>query len=416
MANINDVFGEYDESKPMVSFNLPSKEELIAELLGLIPGGRALKNFHDNPEGPASETLSLAAEDVVPFYGAVKNDADVEDILKEAAILGVPMPYIKHPKTGQMIPVNLKEGMGYDGWAAAKSSWKPNTSKKPKKLYTAETVPNRYMPINGYGAGGEGLATTHRVNRNQIAVPAEQVFGPHRHTNTGANIQNQGQQARNTNRIAVNDNMPQREYTGDRGWQGDMYPPGRSLRKDEFVGPQQWEDKYSRKLDAAIDENEYKWEYLINKTRPQIDTRGRAVTRGLLSKEDASNIAISQGRPDIAQRIINDNKPRIQVKDDKRFRSYQTLESMLGKDISNWKDIGNRTVEKELRETFAALPNDPDIRYRFAEHYGVPDLYQSWINDPLPWEKLKVDTKFNRSNREHTNRNRDRQYQRNIQR
>ena len=415
MANINDVFGEYDESKPMVSFNLPSKEELIAELLGLIPGGRALKNFHDNPEGPASETLSLAAEDVVPFYGAAKNGADVEDILKEAVMLGVPMPYIKHPKTGQTIPSNLKEALGYDGWATAKSGWKPNTSVKPKKLYTAETLPNRYVTSEDWGKG-EGLATTHRVNRNQVVIPAEQVFGPHRHTNTGANIQNQGQQAMNTNKIAVNDNRPPREYTGAKGWQGDMYPPGRSLRKDDFVGPQQWEDKYSRKLDAAIDENEYKWEYLINKTRPQIDTRGRNITKGLLPKEEATNIAISQGRPDIAQRILNDNKPRIKTTDDKRFQSYATLENNLGQGISKWKDIGNRVVEKELRETFATLPNDPDIRYRFAEHYSVPDLYQSWINDPLPWEKLKAETEYNRYKREAANRYRDRRYQRNIQR
>ena len=92
MANINDVFDKYDESKPMVSFNLPPKEELIAELLGLIPGGRALKNFHDNPEGTASETLSLAAEDVVPLYGAIKNGASAEDIAKEAALLTIPLP------------------------------------------------------------------------------------------------------------------------------------------------------------------------------------------------------------------------------------------------------------------------------------------------------------------------------------
>lgn len=407
MANINDVFGEYDESKPMVSFNLPSKEELISELLGLIPGGRALKNFHDNPEGPASETLSLAAEDVVPFYGAAKNDANIEDILKEAAILGVPMPYIKHPKTGKPIPNNLKEGLGYKGWHTAKSLWSPNTSRNPRKLYTAETVPNRYITSEKYGKG-EGLATTHRVNRNQIAVPAEQVFGPNKRTDTGANIQNTGKQAVNTNTIRV---VGRKGYLkGDRGWQGDMYPPNRSLRKDDFVGPQQWEDKYSRKLDAAIDENEYKWEYLINQTRP-VKSGPRP-----LPKEEIIDIALKQGRPDIAQRVINDNKPRVSNRDDQKFASYQSTKSFSKLTNEQWKDIGNRQIEKELRETFASLPNDPDIRYRFAEHYGVPDLYQSWINDPLPWEKLKVDTKFNRSNREQTNRTRDRQYQRNIQR
>lgn len=407
MANINDVFGEYDESKPMVSFNLPPKEELIAELLGLIPGGRALKNFHDNPEGPASETLSLAAEDVVPFYAAAKNGADVEDILKEAAILGVPMPYIKHPKTGKPIPNNLKEGLGYQGWHVAKASWKNNN--RPRKLYKEDKIPAKYINPEEWGKG-EGLATTHRVNRNQIAVPAEQVFGPYRNTNTGANIQNQGQRAINTNAVRTNGNH-KKTINGDMAWQGEMYPPGRSLRKDDFVGPQQWEDKYSRKLDAAIDENEYKWEYLINKTRPV--SRGRG---GPIPKEDIIDIAMKQGRPDIAQRVVNDNKPRIPDKADKKLHSYGVHQAISKFSNEQWKDMGNRQIEKELRETFASLPNDPDIRYRFAEHYGVPDLYQSWLNDPLPWEKLKEDTKINRYFREVSNRYNDRKYQRNIQR
>ena len=47
--------------------------------------------------------------------------------------------------------------------------------------------------------------------------------------------------------------------------------------------------------------------------------------------------------------------------------------------MKNGKILGNRQIEKELRETFASLPNDPDIRYRFAEHYGVPDLYQVMV-------------------------------------
>ena len=87
----------YDPSKPWISVNLPSKEELIAATLGLIPGYRALKNMYDNPEGPISETLDLAAEDFVPLYGSVVKpainggDIDAEQALKEAAIFGIPM-------------------------------------------------------------------------------------------------------------------------------------------------------------------------------------------------------------------------------------------------------------------------------------------------------------------------------------
>ena len=407
MANINDVFGEYDESKPMVSFNLPSKEELIAELLGVIPGGRALKNFHDNPEGTASETLSLAAEDVVPFYGAIKNGADVEDILKEAVMLGVPMPYIKHPVTGKPIPNNLREAVTPKAWYNMKHNWSHNKPGAKKLYYSLDNI--RYMANpNEYK---EGLATTHRVNRNQIAIPAEQVFGPHKHTNTGANVQNTGKQAR-TQPLNPDRHLNNGKFSGVYGWQGEMYPPGRSLRKDDFVGPQQWEDKYSRKLDAALDENEYKWEYLINKTRPQIDTHGRTVK--VLPKEDLIDIALKQGRPDLAERIVLDNKPRIASNQDAKFNSYRANQRKLTNE--EWKDIGNRQIEKELRETFASLPNDPDIRYRFAEHYGVPDLYQSWLNDPLPWEKIKAETANKRYFREHSNRRYDRRTGNTIQR
>ena len=194
MANINDVFGEYDESKPIVSFNLPSKEELIAELLGLIPGGRALKNFHDNPESPASETLSLAAEDVVPLYGAIKNDADLEDILKEAAIYGIPMPYTKfpkgHPKAGEAIPNNLKEGYG-NRWRDIKWYWK-NNHKQARKLYAD---PNA---INYRGNKEGGLSTRTRVGatqnvRGDVNTPA----GPYQRTNIGSNVVSEGAQARN---------------------------------------------------------------------------------------------------------------------------------------------------------------------------------------------------------------------------
>jgi len=84
----------YDPSKPLISVNLPTKEELIAATLGLIPGYRALRNMYDNPEGPVTETLDIAAEDIVPLYGslikpAIKGeDIDAEQALKEFALFG----------------------------------------------------------------------------------------------------------------------------------------------------------------------------------------------------------------------------------------------------------------------------------------------------------------------------------------
>lgn len=69
-----------------------------------------------------------------------------------------------------------------------------------------------------------------------------------------------------------------------------------------------------------------------------------------------------------------------------------------------------------MREEFASLPEDSDIRYRFADYYGVPDLYQSWMNDPLLWAKYKNDIQRLRNNREANNRFKDRKFGRTIER
>lgn len=402
----------YDPSKPWISINLPTKEEIIAATLGLIPGYRALKNFHDNPEGPISETLDLAAEDLVPLYGSLikpaykGEDIDTEQALKEAAIFGIPMPYTKfpkgHPKAGKAIPNNLKEGLDNRGWAAAKYQLK----KGRRKLY-ADPEARRTQYSDGNMEGG--LSTRSRVNattdaRELVDVPA----GPYRETNTGSNVVNRGQQAINNNTVPVNQRS-QGILNGARGWQGDMYPPGRSLRKDDMYGPFQWEDKYSRKLNNVIDENENKWEFLINKTRPTPNGAN------VIPKQDIADIAIAQGRPDIAERVMNDNKPKLSTNPgypnyDKRFKSYIANQKGELKDNAKWKDVGNRQVEKELREEFASLPEDPDIRFRFADYYGVPDLYESWMNDPLLWAKHKNDTQTNRYFRESSNRSKRRLY------
>lgn len=100
----------YDPNKPWISVNLPSREELIAMAMGLIPGGRALKNMHDNPEGPISETLDLAAEDLVPLYAslikpAIKGeDIDWNSAGKEAAMNAFALPvFLRNSKKGYVV-------------------------------------------------------------------------------------------------------------------------------------------------------------------------------------------------------------------------------------------------------------------------------------------------------------------------
>lgn len=66
MADINEVFKPYDPDKPKASFNLPSREEVLATILGLIPGGRAMYAEYKNPDISWNEYGDLVAEDVVP--------------------------------------------------------------------------------------------------------------------------------------------------------------------------------------------------------------------------------------------------------------------------------------------------------------------------------------------------------------
>lgn len=98
MPSIKDTFEPYDSNKPIISIKPNSEEKMLQMLLSLIPGGRALKNIHDNPEGSATKTLDLLAEDVVPgYYNVVKPLAkgekiNVDDALKEAVLVTLPMP------------------------------------------------------------------------------------------------------------------------------------------------------------------------------------------------------------------------------------------------------------------------------------------------------------------------------------
>lgn len=107
----------YDPNKPFITFNLPTREEVIAATLGLIPGYRALKNMYENPEGPVSETLDLAAEDLVPLYGSVikpavkGEDIDWNTAGKEAAMNAFALPvFLKNSKKGYIVkPQNTAE-------------------------------------------------------------------------------------------------------------------------------------------------------------------------------------------------------------------------------------------------------------------------------------------------------------------
>ena len=405
----------YREDKPFISID--TETSLLDRLLNAgIPLTRALKYFRDNPEGSALETLKLAAEDVVPFYGNYRNDGDLRDYVKEAAMLGIPMPYTKFPKgharAGEAIPNNLKEGLGTRGWSTVKYSWKNNI--RPRKLYKdVEDMPHSSSPMASHPE--EGLSTRYRNSSFTPRNTASDVHGPFRNTDTGSNLLGEGGQITNTNTISTVDIVGERPreehiFRGTGGWTGDMYPTGRRLRNDSEYGPFQWEDKYTRKLDNTINNNESQWEYMINKTRETPDVRV-----SVTPKEDIVSIALEQGRPDIAQRILDDREPRLPTRD-RNISRFNTKQITAKLDDRTFKDAGNRAVEKELRERFATLPEDDAIRYRFAEHYGTPDLYTDWINNPDKWRDYTNYVNILRGNRSRNNRFRDRQAGRTIER
>ena len=80
--------------KPYIEFRL-NPDKMKEEIKGIIPGYRALEYFRNNPDSSFTNTLDLLAEDVVPFYAAHKYGAGPGDYIKEAVLMGMPIPKAK---------------------------------------------------------------------------------------------------------------------------------------------------------------------------------------------------------------------------------------------------------------------------------------------------------------------------------
>ena len=80
----------YKPNEPKISIDKGDWLDRMAE--AGIPFTHALKYFRDNPEGQATKSISLAAEDLVPFYSNIINNGDAEDYVKEAVLMAMPMP------------------------------------------------------------------------------------------------------------------------------------------------------------------------------------------------------------------------------------------------------------------------------------------------------------------------------------
>jgi hypothetical protein len=89
MELAGETFEPYDPNKPLFTWK-PDWSRTKEYLKSIIPGANAVDFYANNPDAPISETLSLLAEDFVPFYGNIKNGGDASDFITEAALLAMP--------------------------------------------------------------------------------------------------------------------------------------------------------------------------------------------------------------------------------------------------------------------------------------------------------------------------------------
>ena len=396
MATLNEVFGEYDPEKPLISIDKDLLQSL-ADLPYLLPQSPAeglydTYNFYKNQ---------------IPFI----NSENPAEAIKEALLIGLGKPLKEvnklnannlrtrlrrgiqrlRPLTQQIVDNSptIAKGIKFD--------LKPkDLIDKFKESTLMRTVfnPDRLTTVSQKGAT---IAPTTPVQNN--------VMGPFNKGGTNSNAVNAtGHMPVNTNSLPYKEGRNHGATNGGMGWQGEMYSPLRKPANPNMYGPFQWENKITRNMDNKLNELEHKWDYLVNATR---DSRGH---KGF-PKKDAEYIAINQGRPDIAARIEADNAPAIPVHADKKFVSYASTKNKdLGGDMEKFMDISNRSVEKDLRENFALLPNDAKIRSVFSERYGTYDLFDDWTKNPQEWENFRKETLLKRYNRDNMNKHNARKY------
>ena len=371
-----------------------------------IPLTRAIQYFRDNPEGSAMETLKLAAEDVIPFYGNYRNDGDWSDYAKEAVMLGVPLPYVKHPKTGKQIPNNLKEGWGESRWNSALSNWKYNRPYAAKLYASPDIMKRTRTALNA----DEVISSTGRIDatRDLVEQPiSTTTYGPSR-GGTAASLSSEGHQMMNQNTESYRARNTKRKMSGANLYKGDMYSPLRKPADDMSYGP--WRTEAS-KADKPLRDNLYKhedkWQYYVD------DALGRGSTPERAA--EMADAAISMGRPDIADKIRNNQKSGRTKANYSPYASYADAKGRTfeGNTI-NQMDFYNRQIEKQLREQFAMTPDE--LKPELTQRYGLYDLLEDYTNNPVIWNEYKQEVIKKRKARSSTIRTRDNKYRPDVQR
>lgn len=154
--SLGEIMEPYNKKEPFISMKLDGS--LLDRLVEAgIPLTRALQYFRDNPEGPASETAKLVAEEIVPFYYNYRNNGDLSDYAKEAALIALPMKGAKGRPTvdpvrtaefnklyGEVID-NMAASKGYEQWAADMKN-----KYGQEKPWTLSDYTNNYDYYNNY--------------------------------------------------------------------------------------------------------------------------------------------------------------------------------------------------------------------------------------------------------------------------
>lgn len=95
--SLGEIMEPYNKKEPFIKMKLNGS--LLDRLVEAgIPLTRVLQYFRDNPEGPVSETAKLVAEETVPFYYNYRNNGDLSDYAKEAALMFAPIRGHKYGK------------------------------------------------------------------------------------------------------------------------------------------------------------------------------------------------------------------------------------------------------------------------------------------------------------------------------
>lgn len=229
-----------------------------------IPLTRAIQYFRDNPEGSALETLKLAAEDVVPFYGNYRNNGDWSDYAKEAVLLGMPMPKGNmKPKVNKELTNSINASLLRQ--AEAEQALNPMKADRLREL--AEEKPLEYNLQNRNDV-------TH-LNHDLATYQGDVIYGQDLGRNYQSNMPLPSEIATRYNDV-VQSKPYQYDYPTFTQWErnfNEMDPIVRSREGfiqdlvNEYYTPSKWSGNYKEMIDRITTEPTNSYQFTENQIR-----------------------------------------------------------------------------------------------------------------------------------------------------